>query len=33
MVAFLLCGLAFFYAAWRITDDPYAAIVGGLLGA
>ena len=33
MVAFPLCGLAFFYAAWRITDDPYAAIVGGLLGA
>ena len=33
MIAFPLCGLAFFYASWRITDDPYAAIVAGLLGA
>jgi hypothetical protein len=33
MVAFPLCGLAFFYAAWRLTGDPYAAVVGGLLGA
>jgi hypothetical protein len=33
MVAFPLCGLAFFYAGWRLTGDPLAAIVGGLLGA
>jgi len=33
MMAFPLCGLAFFYAGWRVTGDPLAAIVGGLLGA
>lgn len=33
MIAFPLCGLAFFYAGWRLTGDPLAAIVGGLLGA
>lgn len=33
MMAFPLCGLAFFYAGWRLTGDPVAAIVGGLLGA
>jgi len=33
MVAFPLCGLAFFYAGWRLTGDPLASIVGGLLGA
>lgn len=33
MAAFPLCGLAFFYAGWRLTGDPYAAVVGGLLGA
>ena len=33
MVAFPLCGVAFFYAAWRLTGDPYAALVAGLLGA
>src|SRR3954452_9286379 len=33
MIAFPLCGLAFFYAGWRITGDPYAGLVAGLLGA
>ena len=33
MIAFPLCGLAFFYACWRITGDPLAAVAGGLLGA
>jgi hypothetical protein len=33
LIAFPLCGLAFFYAGWRLTGDPMAAIVGGLLGA
>ena len=33
MIAFPLCGLAFFYAGWRLTGDPYAGIVAGLLGA
>jgi hypothetical protein len=33
MAAFPLCGLAFFYAGWRLTGDPYAAVAGGLLGA
>src|SRR5436190_15641616 len=33
MMAFPLCGLAFFYAGWRLTGEPYAGIVAGLLGA
>ena len=33
LAAFPLCGLAFFYAAWRLTDDPRAALIAGLLGA
>lgn len=33
MVAFPLCGLAFFYAGWRLTGDPFAGLVAGLLGA
>jgi hypothetical protein len=33
MIAFPLCGLAFFYAGWRLTGDPYAGLVAGLLGA
>jgi hypothetical protein len=33
MLAFPLCGLAFFYAGWRLTGDPRAALIGGLLGA
>ncbi|HTM23902.1 MAG TPA: hypothetical protein VL225_01840 [Vicinamibacterales bacterium] len=33
LAAFPLCGVAFFYAAWRLTDDPRAALVAGLLGA
>jgi hypothetical protein len=33
MIAFPLCGLAFFYAGWRLTGDPLAGIVAGLLGA
>jgi hypothetical protein len=33
MVAFPLCGLAFFYAGWRLTGDAYAGLVAGLLGA
>ena len=31
--AFPGCGLAFFYAAWRLTGDPRAAFVAGLAGA
>jgi hypothetical protein len=31
--AFPGCGLAFFYAAWRLTGDPRAALVAGLAGA
>ena len=27
------CGLAFFYAAWRLTADPRAALVAAMLGA
>src|SRR5829696_7037331 len=33
MIAFPACGLAFFYAGWRITGDPDAALIAGLLGA
>lgn len=33
LVAFPACGLAFFYAAWRLTSDPRAALVAGLVGA
>ena len=33
MIAFPLCGLAFFVAGWRLTGDPYAGLVAGLLGA
>jgi hypothetical protein len=33
LLAFPACGLAFFYAAWRLTGDPQAALVAALLGA
>ena len=33
LAAFPACGLASFYAAWRLTDDPRAALVAGLVGA
>lgn len=33
MIAFPACGLAFFVAGWRLTGDPYAGLVAGLLGA
>lgn len=33
LFAFPACGLAFFFAAWRLTGDPRAALVAGLLGA
>ena len=33
LLAFPACGLAFFFAAWRLTGDPRAALVSGLLGA
>ena len=33
MIAFPLCGLAFFYAGWRLTGDPFAGLVAALLGA
>ena len=33
LVAFPACGLAFFYAAWRLTGDPRAALVAALIGA
>ncbi|HYT69250.1 MAG TPA: hypothetical protein VEL51_22705 [Vicinamibacterales bacterium] len=33
LVAFPACGLATFYAAWRLTGDPRAALVAGMLGA
>ena len=33
LIAFPLCGLAFFYAGWRLTGDRGAALVAGLLGA
>ena len=31
-VAFPLAALGFFYASWRITGDPRAATIGGMLG-
>jgi hypothetical protein len=33
LIAFPACGLAFFFAAWRLTHDPRAAVIAGLLGA
>jgi hypothetical protein len=33
LLAFPACGLAFFYAGWRLTSDPRAALIAGLLGA
>jgi hypothetical protein len=33
LIAFPLCGLAFFYAGWRLTGNPRAGLVTGLLGA
>jgi hypothetical protein len=33
LLAFPACGLATFYAGWRLTGDPRAALVAGLLGA
>jgi hypothetical protein len=33
LLAFPACGLAFFYAAWRLTGEPDAALIAGLLGA
>jgi hypothetical protein len=33
MIAFPVCGLAFFYAGWRMTGDPDAGLIAGLLGA
>jgi hypothetical protein len=33
MIAFPLCGLAFFIAGWRLTGDPFAGLIAGLLGA
>jgi hypothetical protein len=33
VIAFPACGLAFFYAAWRLTADPRAALIAGLVGA
>lgn len=33
LVAFPACGLAFFYAAWRLTGEPDAALIAGLIGA
>jgi hypothetical protein len=33
LLAFPANGLAFFYAAWRLTGDPRAALVAGLVGA
>jgi hypothetical protein len=33
LFAFPACGLAFFFAGWRLTADPRAALVCGLLGA
>jgi hypothetical protein len=32
-LAFPGCGLAFFYAGWRLTGDPRAGAIAGLLGA
>lgn len=33
ILAIPACGLAFFYAAWRVTGDPRAALVSALVGA
>jgi hypothetical protein len=33
LVAFPACGLAFFYAGWRLTGDPRAALVAAMIGA
>jgi hypothetical protein len=33
MIAFPACALAFFVAGWRLTGDPFAGLVAGLLGA
>jgi hypothetical protein len=33
LLAFPACGLAFFWAAWRLTGDPQAALVAALVGA
>jgi hypothetical protein len=33
LIAFPLCGLAVFYAAWRLTGDPGPALIAGLVGA
>ena len=33
LLAFPACGLAFFYAAWRLTGDPRAALVASMIGA
>ena len=33
LLAFPGCGLAFFYAAWRLTGDPRAALVSAMIGA
>jgi hypothetical protein len=32
-LAFPGCGLAFFYAGWRLTGDPRAGLIAGALGA
>lgn len=32
LLTFPACALAFFYAAWRLTDDPQAALVAAMLG-
>jgi hypothetical protein len=33
LLTFPACALAFFYTAWRLTDDPQAALVAAMLGA
>jgi hypothetical protein len=33
LIAFPLCGLAFFYVSWRLTSDVRASFVAGILGA
>lgn len=32
-LAFPACGIAFFYTSWRLTADPRAALIAGVLGA
>ncbi len=32
-LAFPACGLAFFHASWRLTGDPRAGLIAGMLGA